>query len=161
MLGKSAMITKLCNDLGMPVIEVCVSYPIGGMPVMPETKTFFDVHVYPVIRATKVRVDGDTSPDLAVEDVENQIATTLSQAGPFMVGGFEFEYAEQFSGAMVDVIEGGERVGDGIGIPASPELAAQAKEHASTLESLIDGDTCDTLGEALGPIQSFLKALSL
>ncbi len=123
-------------------------------------KTFFDVHVYPVIRA-KIRVDGDTTPALAAEDAEDQIATTLSQAGPFMVGGIEFEYAEQFSGALVDVIEDGERVGDGIGIPASPELDAQAKEHASTLESLIDGDSGDSLGQALGPIQSFLKALSL
>ena len=123
------------------------------------SKTFFDVHVYPVMRA-KVRVDGDTTPELAVEDVENRIAVKLSKHGSFWVGGQEFEYAEQFSGALVDVIEDGERV-DSIGIPASPELNAQAKEHASTLESLIDGDTCDTLGEALGPIQSFLKALSL
>lgn len=125
---------------------------------MPET--FFDVHVYPVVRA-KVRVDADVSPEMAVEDAENQIAVKLTQAGPFMVGGFEFEYAEQFSGALVDVIEDGERQGDGIGISAHPELNIQAKMHARTLESLIDGDLEDSLGQALGPIQSFLKALSL
>lgn len=124
------------------------------------SKTYFDVHVYPVIRA-KVRVDGDVSPEMAVENVENQIAVKLTQTGPFRVGDIEFEYAEQFSGALVDVIEHGERVGDGIGVSAHPELAIQAKGHARTLESLIDGDTGDSLGQLLGPIQSFLKALSL
>ena len=127
------------------------------------SKTVFDVHVYPIIRA-KVRVDGDTTPGLAAENAEDQIAIALSQAGPFMVGGVEFEYAEQFSGALVDVIEDGERVGDGIGIPANPELAAEAKKHASTLESLISsfpGGKYSLHCQALEPIQSFLKALSL
>ena len=126
------------------------------------SNTYFDVHCYPVMR-TKVRIMDvdDTTPGLAAEDVEKQISERLCQIGLFTVGGYEFEYAEQFSGALVDVIEDGERVGDGIGIPASPELAAEAKMHAATLESLIDGDIKDSLGQLLSPIQSFLKALSL
>lgn len=123
------------------------------------SKTYFDVHCYPVMRA-KIRIDDDTTPGLAAEDAENQIGVKLTQAGPFSVDGIEFEYAEDFSGALVDVVEDGERV-DSIGIPRHPELAAQAKKHATTLESMIDGDSEDLLGQLLGPIQSFLMAISL
>lgn len=39
-------------------------------------------------------------------------------------------------------------------------MKIKAREHASTLRGLIDGDECDPLGEALTPIAEFLEGIS-
>ena len=94
-----------------------------------QPETHFKVNVYPVIR-TAMTMDGDTSPEMAASQAEETIARELCEAGEFTLGGRTFDFAEDFSGAVVDVIEDGERVGDGIDLPRDPALVAQAKEYA-------------------------------
>ena len=118
-----------------------------------------NIHVYPIFR---VRVNGlQGTPDemiaaaeMAVGTALNGAAATLRQLEVTGQGWLDIEYADGFDAALVDVVDGS-RV---IRSFTKSERHDTAKQHARTLDGLIDGES-DELGEMLVEIRDFLETI--
>lgn len=115
-----------------------------------------NVHVYPVFRVELVGMHGEVGE--VVEAAEHAVLTACTAMKPMAIevpghGWRQMHFADGCGdAALVDVMEGPRRVESS----THSAMYEQAKEHAATLESLIDGEN-DEFGELLMPIKRFLE----